>query len=276
MIRRSTVSDAAAMRGRVQPEMSGWLDPRRWSLSVVSILSPLLLLGLWELAAFAGAIDTRFFPPPSRIAVALWTLLISGEIPRHTAHSLGRILVGYSIGAVAGILLGVAAGILPTLRAIIGPLATAMYSVPKTALLPLIVLFFGFGEGSKIVILAISAFFLTLVNTTAGVRSIAPVYFEVARNLGVGGVLLLRTVAIPGALPYIIAGMKLAWSVALILIVIVEMTAAQTGIGHFIMASWRLFKIHDMMAGLIVIGLIGYVSNLMFDWLAAKGQSWKP
>jgi NitT/TauT family transport system permease protein len=184
-------------------------------------------------------------------------------------------MIGYSIGVVLGILLGVAAGILPTLRAIIGPLATAMYSVPKTALLPLIVLFFGFGEGSKIIILATSAFFLTLVNTTAGVRDIPPVYFEVARNLHVGRTLLLRTIAIPGALPHIITGMKLAWNVALILIVVVEMTAADAGLGHFIMSSWRLFRIENMMAGLIVIGLIGYVSNLLFDWLAAKGQLWK-
>lgn len=282
--RRSRASTApqAAGSGATTPRRGGGLSalaarlaPGRWSLTAVSILSPLLLLGIWEAAAFAGLLDVRFFPPPSRVLAALGDLLVSGKLVYHTAVSLGRILVGYSIGALIGILLGVAAGILPTLRAVIGPLATAMYSVPKTALLPLIVLFFGFGEGSKIFVLALSAFFLTLVTTTAGVRYIDPVYFEVARNLRVSRVMLLRTVAIPGALPYIIAGMKLAWSVALILIVVVEMTAAQAGLGYFIMASWRLFKIQDMMAGLIVIGLIGYASNLLFDWLAAKGQPWK-
>jgi NitT/TauT family transport system permease protein len=97
----------------------------------------------------------------------------------------------------------------------------------------------------------------------------------VARNLRVGRVLLLRTVAIPGALPYIIAGMKLAWGVALLLIVVAEMTATDGGLGFFIMASWRLFKIQDMMAGLIVIGVIGYLSNLLFDQLAARTQAWK-
>lgn len=261
--------------GEGLPRFAGRFDAAQWSLTAVSIFSPLLLLGLWELAVFLDVLDRRFFPPPSLVLASLGRLVISGEMESHVALSLGRILAGYSIGVVFGVLLGVAAGILPTLRAIIGPLATAMYSVPKTALLPLIVLLFGFGEGSKILILAISAFFLTLVNTTAGVRGIAPVYFEVARNLHVGRMLLLRTIAIPGALPHIITGMKLAWNVALILIVVVEMTAAQGGLGYFIMASWRLFQIQNMMAGLIVIGFIGYVSNLLFDWIADKGQRWK-
>jgi NitT/TauT family transport system permease protein len=269
------LSEVHGRLGERPSQFAGRLNLRQRSLTAVSVFSPLLLLGLWELAVFADVLDRRFFPPPSLVLVSLGRLLISGEMVSHTAISLGRIMVGYSIGVVLGVLLGVAAGILPTLRAIIGPLATAMYSVPKTALLPLIVLFFGFGEGSKIIILAISAFFLTLVNTTAGVRDIAPVYFEVARNLRVGRTLLLRTIAIPAALPHIITGMKLAWNVALILIVVVEMTAAQAGLGYFIMSSWRLFRINNMMAGLIVIGLIGYVSNLLFDWLATKGQKWK-
>ena len=260
---------------REQPPSGRWLFTRQRSLVAVSILSPLLLLGLWEAVAFANLVDTRFFPPPSRVMGVLGNLLLSGQFLSHIAISLGRILAGYSIGVFFGILIGVAAGISPGFRAVIGPLVTAMYSVPKTALLPLMVLFFGFGEASKIVVLAISAFFLTLVNTTAGVRSIAPVYFEVARNLHASRVLLLRTVAIPGALPYIIAGMKLAWGVALLLIVVAEMTATDGGIGYFIMASWRLFKIQDMMAGMIVIGLIGYLSNLLFDQLAARTQAWK-
>jgi NitT/TauT family transport system permease protein len=250
-------------------------SPHRWSLLLISVLSCVSVLGVWEVVALTEMVDTRFFPPPSRVAGVLASLLLSGELVTHVALSLGRILAGYSIGVFLGVIIGVAAGISPALRAVIGPVVTAMYSVPKTALLPLIVLFFGFGEASKVVILAISAFFLTLVNTTAGVRSIAPVYFEVARNLRVGRVLLLRTVAIPGALPYIIAGMKLAWGVALLVIVVAEMTATDGGIGYFIMASWRLFKIQDMMAGLIVIGVIGYFSNLLFDRLAARTQAWK-
>jgi ABC-type nitrate/sulfonate/bicarbonate transport system permease component len=271
----STAEIGLTQTASTRPRSGTSLFTRRWSLTAVSILSPLLLLGIWEVIAFTNWVDTRFFPPPSRVAGVLVNLLSSGQFLSHIALSLGRILAGYSVGVLFGVLIGVAAGISPTFRAVIGPLVTAMYSVPKTALLPLMVLFFGFGEVSKIVVLAISAFFLTLVNTTAGVRSIAPVYFEVARNLRVGKLLLLRTVAIPGALPYIIAGMKLAWGVALLLIVVAEMTATDGGLGFFIMASWRLFKIQDMMAGLIVIGVIGYLSNLLFDQLAARTQAWK-
>jgi NitT/TauT family transport system permease protein len=233
------------------------------------------LLALWEAVAFFGIVDPRVFPPPSRVLGAFAALLASGQLLGNLALSMARIAVGFTIGASLAIVVGTSAGVSPALRAFLSPLIVSMYSVPKTALLPLLVLFFGFGEGSKIVVLAISAFFLTVVNTIEGVRMINPVLFEVARNSGASRLLLLRTVALPGALPYIFTGLKLSWGVALILIVVAEMTATTGGIGALLMSSWRLFKVQDMVVGLITIGLVGYVSNLVFEALERRLMPWR-
>jgi NitT/TauT family transport system permease protein len=262
----------AALRGALPP-WARWQGA--WSLRATSIAAPLILLVLWEAVAFFKVVDPRFFPPPSRVLTAFAGLLASGQLLTDLAISMGRIAVGFTIGASLAILVGTSAGVSPVFRALLSPLLVSMYSVPKTALLPLLVLFFGFGEASKIVVLAISAFFLTVVNTIEGVRMINPVLLEVAKNCGVSRLLLLRSVALPGALPYIFTGLKLSWGVALILIVVAEMTASTGGIGHLLMSSWRLFKVQDMVVGLITIGLVGYISNLIFEALEHRLMPWR-
>lgn len=235
----------------------------------------MLLLLIWEAVALLGIVDPRFFPPPSRVVSAFAGLAGSGQLFTDLALSLARIAAGFTIGASLAVVVGTSAGLSPVLRALLNPLIVSMYSVPKTALLPLLVLFFGFGEVSKVVVISISAFFLTVVNTIEGVRMINPVLLDVAKNCGVSRVTLFRTVALPGALPYIFTGLKLAWGVALILIVVAEMSAATGGLGYLVMSSWKAFKVHDMVVGLITIGVVGYVSYLLFDAAEGRLMPWR-
>ena len=242
---------------------------------LVSILSPVLLLAVWELAGRTGAIDTRFFPPPSAIAGSFPKLLESGELQAHTVTSLGRIAIGFLIGAVPALLLGVVMGLSRLVRAALNPMVGALYPIPKTAILPLLLLVFGTGEGSKYATVAIGVFFLVLLNTVAGVLSIEPVYLDVGRNFGANRLQVFRTIALPGALPLIFTGLRLGWGTALILIVVAELFASRSGLGYFINNMYQTFQIANMYAGLIVMSLIGYVSFLMLDELQRWLIPWR-
>lgn len=242
---------------------------------IVSIVSPLLLLALWEGSGRAGLLDQRFFPSPSAIAGTLVGLLASGELLEHVGTSLGRIAIGFVIGAIPGLLLGTAMGLSRIVRAALKPMVGALYPIPKTAIFPLLLLIFGLGEPSKYAIVAIGVFFLVLLNTMAGVLAIEPVYFDVGKNFGAGRRDVFRTVALPGALPLIFTGLRLAWGNALLLIVVAEIIGARSGIGAFIWSSWQTFQVERMYAGLLAISFIGYVSFLLIDELQRWLIPWK-
>jgi NitT/TauT family transport system permease protein len=244
----------------------------------LSILSPIVLLAIWEAGATAGVVDTRFFPAPSKIFVALWELVRSGEMIGQVALSLQRILVGFVIGAVPGIALGLAIGLFPVARAIVQPLVDATFPIPKIALLPMMFLLFGLGEGSKYAIIAIAVVFLVLINTEAGVRNIDRIYFDVARNYGASRRMLFTDIALPGALPMIMTGLKLGMGVALIVIVSAEFVGAKSGvggIGWFIWNSWSIFQVEWMYAGLMVTAILGFASAVLLGALERVLIPWK-
>jgi NitT/TauT family transport system permease protein len=241
----------------------------------LSILSPIVLLAIWEAGAIAGVVDTRFFPAPTKIFVALWELVRSGEMLGHIAISLQRILIGFILGAVPGIAIGLAVGLFPVARAIVQPLVDALFPIPKIALLPMMIMLFGLGEGSKYAIIAIAVVFLVLINTETGVRNIDRIYFDVARNYGASRRMLFTDIALPGALPLIMAGLKLGMGVALIVIVSAEFVNAKSGIGYFIWNSWSIFQVEWMYAGLTVTAILGFASAVLLGALERALVPWK-
>jgi NitT/TauT family transport system permease protein len=241
----------------------------------VSVVSPILLLAIWELAGRAGLLDARFFPAPSAIAGTFVSLARSGELLDHTWTSLERVAIGFTLGAVPGLVLGIAMGLSRLVRAALRPVVGALYPVPKTAIFPLLLLVFGIGEPSKYAMVAIGVFFIVLLNTMAGVLGIEPVYLDVGRNFGAGRAQVFRTIALPGSLPLVFTGIRLAWGNALILIVVAEILAARSGIGYFIQNSYQTFQVEKMYAGLLVISFVGYASFLVLDELERWLVPWK-
>ncbi len=242
---------------------------------LLSVTSPILLLLVWEALGRFGLVDVRFFPPPSDIAGTFATLVSSGELWEHAVTSLGRIAIGFLIGALPGLVLGIVMGLSRWVRAALSPMVGALYPIPKSAILPLLLLIFGTGEGSKYAIVASGVFFLVLLNTVAGVLSIEPVYLDVGRNFGASRVQTFLTIALPGALPLIFTGIRLAWGVALILIVVGEIFASRSGLGYFINISYQTFQVEKMYAGLIVLSVIGYLSFLVLDELQRWLIPWR-
>jgi NitT/TauT family transport system permease protein len=269
------LTESVAPRVGAQARGMGARPSRRAVERVLSVLSPLALLGLWEAGAFAGVVDTRFFPAPTTIFAALFELFRIGELQSHIAVSLQRIAVGFVLGAVPGIVLGLAIGLLPLVRAIVQPLVDATFPIPKIAMLPMAMLLFGTGEGSKYAIIAIAVVFLVLINTEAGVRNIERIYFDVGRNYGANRLMFFTDIALPGALPMIMAGLKLGMGIALIVIVAAEFVGARSGIGYLIFNSWNTFQVERMYAGIMVTALLGLASAFALAALERLVVPWK-
>ena len=151
---------------------------------IISILSPILLLILWEILGRVGLLDQRFFPVPTAIVSTLVRLLASGELVNHTTITLIRVAVGFAGGALPALALGIAMGLSRYVRASLKPMVGALYPIPKTAIFPLLLVIFGLGEPSKYTFVAIGVFFIVLLNTLAGVLNIDKVYFDVGKNFG--------------------------------------------------------------------------------------------
>lgn len=256
-----------------------WL-PNRFSTGVtaerlVSIVSPVLLLSVWEGLSRIGFLDPRFFPAPSDVVDTFLGLLFSGELISQVATSLTRVSIGFALGAIPALVLGILMGLSPMTRAALKPMVGALYPIPKTALLPLLLLIFGLGESSKYALIATGVFFIVLLNTMGGVMSIDQVYLDVGKNYGARSRDVFVTIALPGALPLIFTGLRLAWGTALLLIFVAEQVGARSGLGAFIWSSWQTFDIEEMFVGLATISIIGYVSFLIFDELQRWLIPWK-
>jgi NitT/TauT family transport system permease protein len=242
---------------------------------ILSIASPLGLLLAWELAAQTGLIDVRFFPAPSAIIAKLIEMARSGELTENVLISLQRIVLGFLLGGVPAIVIGIAMGIWRPIRAIVDPLIVATYPIPKSSLLPLILLIFGLGEMSKVVMVAIGVFYPMAINATAGVLQISPIYLDVGKSFKASPWDTFRTIALPGALPFIMTGVKLGAGLALILIAIAEMVGAKSGIGFMIWSAWETFAVAKMYVGLFVIALIGFAISLLLNEIERWLIRWK-
>lgn len=242
---------------------------------LISILSPLMLLLIWEILARMGWIDTRFFPAPSKISVTFVNLVENGTLWRNMWASLQRLFWGYLFGGVPALILGISMGLNRTLRAIVDPLVSVTYPIPKSAILPLILLIFGLGEPSKIVMVATGVFFPIVINSMAGVLEINKIHFDVGHNFGAGRLQVFRTVALPGALPLIMTGVKLGVGMGLILIAIAEMVGAKSGLGYMIWNAWEILSVETMYVGLIVIAALGLAFTLILNEIERFIVPWK-
>jgi ABC-type nitrate/sulfonate/bicarbonate transport system permease component len=234
-----------------------------------------LLLLAWEAVARLGLIDTRYFPAPSGIFSTLVELVRSGELWANTVVSLRRLFLGFLVGGVPALVLGVVMGLSRTLRAFFDPIIAATYPVPKSAILPLILLIFGLGEGSKIAMVAIGVFYPVVINATTGVLEINRVYLDVGQHFRATRWQMFRTIAVPGALPFIMTGVKLGLGMGLILIAIAEMIGAKQGLGFMIWNAWEILSVETMYVGLLVIALIGFVLTLLLNELERWLIPWK-
>jgi len=239
------------------------------------LVSPIGLLAVWEMLLALGFGDRRFVPAPSDIAVRFWELTISGELIGHMAVTLWRVFAGFFIGAVPAVAIGLLMAMFRPARFFFDPLIAALMPIPKVALMPLLLLAFGFGDASKIALVATAVFFPVIVNTYAGAANIDRIYRDVARNFGASSYVMFTRVEFFGALPLIFAGLKIALAVSFVVLVAAEFVASKTGIGRLIWESWELLKVDDMFVGIVVIGILGLITTVLFQEIERKVIPWK-
>ncbi|MEJ0017841.1 MAG: ABC transporter permease [Acetobacteraceae bacterium] len=248
----------------------------------LALIVPVLLLGLWWLGT-ANQPD-GLIPPPPIVGEALWDLAFgginddafSGSLLMNVVASVSRVYGAFLLAAAIALPLGMLIGRLAIVRGLLEPTLQLLRPIPVTAWLPLSMIMFGLGPRSAFFLVALGAFYPILVNTIFAVRSVEPRLFEAAQMLGVSPARLFPKVVLPASLPGIFTGLRLGLGFAWVVIVVGEMTGVQTGLGAMIMDARQLSRTEIVIAGMAVIGLAGYLSDLAVQALGRRLLAWSP
>ncbi len=248
------------------------------SRKVVRVLSPVVIVLLWEALCRLGFVQPYILPAPSSIVFTLAILLIHGELLPHIFASLVRALSGFLLGSALGIFAGVLIARFRIVEDIADIPIQALRAIPTAALVPLVIVWFGLGEVSKVFIVAVPCFFLTLINTMTGVRNVESILIKAARLLGARERHILFRVVVPSAAPMIFAGLRLSITLSLVLLIIAEMVASDKGLGFYILESQRFWAVEKMFAAIITMSLLGLaldrllllVGKRLFIWRKGK------
>jgi ABC-type nitrate/sulfonate/bicarbonate transport system permease component len=233
------------------------------------LLLPVALLLWWELAARNGQAP-RYLPAPSIVANTLWGMAYGGDLWRHVQASLYRGYSGFAIGACAGLLVGLAAGLSRWVRGFFEPIVAIVYPIPKVAFLPLIIIWFGLGHSSKIVIVSVSVFFPVFLAAYYSVRSVNQTFLWSARSMGAGPVRSFLQVLLPAALPEIFSGLRVGLALSFIVLFASELMGSSSGLGYLIVLGEDNVRFDIMLAGIVTIGLLGFISDRIL--LAARSH----
>ena len=234
-----------------------------------------VLLFLWEAFCRTGLVSALYLPSPLAIMNAGAEMIASGELLTNTLASLSRIGLGFLSGGVIGVIAGLTLGFSRLAAAAGNPVIYALYPIPKIALLPLVILWLGIGEVSKVAIIALGVFFPVFINTYSGVKNVDPLLIRVAVSFKTSRLNLIRKVILPGALPVIFAGLKLAAGTSLLLLVAAEMIAAKEGVGAMILHYGDLMLTTKLMVGVVTLSLLGIVFNYILQGLEKYLIPWK-
>lgn len=238
----------------------------RPALGVASVLLGIIA---WAVASAALGED-QVLPSPRQVAGTLVQMLVSGEILRASIESLRRMLVGYGIGAVAGIATGLVLGTFRSAALSLGPIFDFMKGLPPIALVPLFVMWMGIGEASKYAVIAYLVWVVVAIGTAVGAREVPRIRLRAGATLGLSRFDVFRRVVVPSTLPYIVSGLRSALGFAFVALVSAELIAANSGIGQIIMDSRFSLQTARMIVGLLVLGTLGALTQHLFDLLTSR------
>lgn len=223
---------------------------------LVGWLTLVAVLLLWQAAAVVRD-DSILVPSPGEVLAALADMALSGELARHAAASLSRLLAGWLIGAGLGTAAGFAIGLWPVVRASALPVVSALFAMPKIALLPVFIVWFGIGETAKIATIAVGVFSPMAIATLGGVDGVDRSLVRMAQSFDVPTAGIVRKILLPGALPALLSGVRVSASIAIVLLIGAEMIAAQYGVGALALNSGSLMRTDRLFAAVAVLGAFG-------------------
>lgn len=232
------------------------------------------LVALWQMASSLGWINPIFAPSPMRVASALGQMAASGLLAEHIGASLARLFGGFALGMTTGVGFGLMIGLFSIFRSPGVALVSALFPIPKIALLPLFILWFGIGEGSKVATIAFGTFFPTVVATYGAVDNVDRTLVRMGRSFNLSAFDIVRKIIVPGALPGILSGLRIASSIGIVLLIAAEMIGANRGIGALVLQAGNLMQTDQLLAGVVLLsilgltiaGVIGVIERRLLAW----------
>ncbi|HWL97814.1 MAG TPA: ABC transporter permease [Nocardioidaceae bacterium] len=264
-----TVTSPAATSGKARRGPRRLNRKQRWLLQVASTVA---ILVAWEI--YGRSVNPVIFTYPTAIARAFVDMLADGTLAQAALESLVVLGIGSAVGAIAGIGIGLLAGRSDTVAALIEVPVNALYATPSVALIPVIVVWFGFGATAKSIVVGLFVIFPVLINTMRGVREVDPDLLEVARCYCSSEPKLWRDLLIPSALPYIITGLRLAIGRGLVGVIVAEFFTAISGLGNLIVTNANSFETARMFVPIVVIAVYGVLATALLEWVESRLARW--
>ena len=260
--------------GRADLDPVGHRRRQRWITRVLAWGTPVVVLLAWQWCAQTGVVDDRFFPQPTAVWSRGVEMIREGELHPPLLRTLKSVAIGFTAGVLVGYSVGAVTGMNRWFRAAFEPILSALYTVPKLAIFPLLLLIFGLGETPKIMLIALTAFFFVWIQTMASFMSIPMGYREAANAFGASQWQLFRHVLFPASLPQVFVAIRIAIGVALLVAIAMEFVNGGVGIGWMIWNSWQLFTTERMYVGIVTVSVTGVllmssvklVARLVMPW----------
>ena len=246
-------------------------NTRRW----MSCFVFLIIIAILELGTRTGLISSLTLPKPSDVLGKIIELFDTGMLFKHLVPSILRLIVGAFIGISLGITIGTLIGLFSYIRSGFVPVIAAIFPIPKIALLPLFVIWFGIGEGSKYALIALGTFTPTVVATYGAVDNVDRTLIRMGQSFGLSWFSIVYKIVIPGAMPGILSGLRISLAIAIILLVAAEMLGAEFGIGAYILLAGSLYDLERLFAGVTILSLLGITVNILVTFLEQKILKWR-
>ncbi|WP_158971649.1 ABC transporter permease [Chachezhania sediminis] len=234
-----------------------------------------VLIAFWEWGSRSGFISSLVLPAPSEAFEAFMDLARSGDLGRHLAASLRRLVIGFVCGTTLGLIVGMLIGLNSIARAGLAPLVSAIFPIPKIALLPLFIIWFGIGEGSKVATILFGSFFPTVIATYSGIDGVDRTLIRMGQSFGLGRMAIIRKIVFPATLPAILSGMRISASISIILLVAAEMIGAEYGIGAYVLLAGNLMSTDQLIAGVAMLSILGLIVNFLISRAEKYLLSWR-
>lgn len=262
----------APIERRENPFVQFYYHHDRFILGSIGVLTLLLL---WEALARMQLVDPIFISSPSRIWNSGLYYILSERFVEDFLASAEEMLWGFSLAIIVGIPFGILMGWYPNFNYLIDPIVNFLYASPRIALVPLFIIWFGIGIGSKVAVIFLASFFPIVINTLTGVKTVDPVLLSVARSNNATDMQIFKTIIVPSSVPSIISGIRLGLGHALIGVVVGEMTAATKGVGYMMFTSGQLFQTDLVFVGLFIVAGLGVVLSALIQALERRFDKWR-
>ncbi|APO67903.1 aliphatic sulfonates ABC transporter permease protein SsuC [Rhizobium gallicum] len=244
--------------------------------ALLPYLVPLVIILAWQAASSAALISSRVMPSPADVAVAFWSTTLSGQLPHDVLVSACRAFAGLIVGGSIGFLLGIANGVSKISEQLTDTTLQMLRTIPHLAMIPLVILWFGIGEESKLFLTSLGVLFPVYLNTYHGVRNVDRDLIEMGRVYGMGGWTLFRKVIFPGALPSIFVGLRYALGIMWLTLIVSESIAASSGIGHMANNAREFMMTDVVVLALVIYAVLGKLADVVARALERRALTWNP